>query len=76
MEDPMAAHQATATGVVASLAHTVHALMFADEAHDCVRPAVDMQPLAVAHAVAVGRDVDHIAEALRLRHTISRLLIR
>src|SRR6185437_10747549 len=73
---PHGGPSAAATGVVASLAHAVHALAFADEADDRIRPAIDMQPLAVAHAVAVGCDVDHVAKALRLRHTISRLLVR
>jgi hypothetical protein len=68
---PHGGSSAAATGVVASLDHAVHALAFADEAHNCIRPAVDMQPLAVAHAIAVGCDVDHVAEALRLQHTIS-----
>src|SRR5260370_23988940 len=61
---------------VASLTRTIRALVLGDKAHNRIRPAVDMQPLAVAHAVPVGRDVDHVAKSLWLRHTISRLLIR
>src|SRR5215469_14625061 len=67
---------ATAPGSVASLACYVHSLMLGDEAHDCIRPAVDMHPLAVANAVAIGCDVDDVAEAVRLRYTISRLFVR
>src|SRR5215831_3784467 len=58
----MAVHRRPPRGSVASVGHSIRALVLADEAHHRIRPAVDMQPLAVAHAVAVGCDVDHVAE--------------
>src|SRR6516225_8821768 len=65
MEDPMTVHQRPPRGSVASLARFIGSLVLADEAHHRIRPAVDMEPLAVAHAVAVGRDVDHVAGCTR-----------
>src|SRR5690348_13669413 len=76
IKSPVTAHQRPSRGSVALLARTIRALVLGDEANDRIQPAVDVQPLAVAHAVAIGSDVDHVAEALRLRHTISGLLIR
>jgi hypothetical protein len=47
----MTAHQRPPWGSVASLARLIRTLVLADESHHRVRPAVDVQPLAVAHAV-------------------------
>src|SRR6476660_8570178 len=41
-----------------------------------ITPAIDVHPLAVAHAILEAGHVDHVATRLRVWHCIVRLLVR
>jgi hypothetical protein len=47
----------------------------ADVIDDCLAPAIDVRPGAIADAVPGTRYVDHIAASIRRRDTVVRLLI-
>ena len=46
-----------------------------DVLNDRLGPAIDVRPLAVAHAVLVRRHVDHVPVSLRLRNRVMRLFV-